>query len=222
MIKLNYSNVSCYQICNHQFFHRVVAKDVKFVETAPMRHGNHQHKAFEQRLSSGTRLPEDMQQFEPTCAALDPYKPQTEVRLGMRADGSPCGFYDDDCWVNTKIDVWMEVQGYGLIWDWKSGKRREDDLELRINALLAYVRNPELRTIKARYFWTGEGPAGTLGTEHDCSDFQRTFAELESISHHIEESAQVNHWPKREGPLCKWCGVASCNFNKNPDIALYR
>lgn len=218
MMQLNYSIINCYQNCPWQAFNRYVAKTTKYVEGKAQAYGNLVHNAFEKRLASGTKLPAELEKYEPTMKAILPSKPQTEVRLGMREDGSPCGYYDADRWINCRIDVWIQVPGYGLIIDWKTGKRREDNLELRINALLAYARTPELRSIRGRYFWTGEGPAGILGEEHDLSDVQRTFAELDSIASHINETQKMNHWPKREGPLCRWCDVFSCEHNKNPDL----
>ena len=217
MIRGNYSMINTYQNCNYQAYRRYVTKDVQYIESAKQRMGNDGHAAVDKRLASGTLLPAEFAKYEPVCQTLDAYKPQTELRLGIRENGEPCGYYDEDCWINCRVDVWCEVPGSGLIVDWKWAKRREDPFELRVNALLLYARNPELRSIKGRYFWANDGAAGELGSEHDCSDVERTAAELDSIMSHIENSAAMNYWPKREGPLCAYCNVLDCEFNKHPD-----
>jgi len=215
MIPWSYTFLSTYQNCPDQAFHRYIAKDVPYVETAAMAWGNRVHDAMDKRISAGRPLDGDVAKFEPFAKAFDGKKVETEKRMGLREDGSPCGFYDTDCYGHMKLDVIYEPGDATIrLFDWKTGKVREDPFELRLQALFVQARNPEVRAIRGWYVWLGQGEAGRLGAPHDLSDIERTWAEVDSIMHTIKSNAAINHWPKREGPLCRYCPVKSCEYNK--------
>ena len=198
-------------------FHRYIAKDVPYVETSQMAHGNEVHDALDKRLSAGTPLPNGMARFERWVKQFDGQKIQTEVKYGIRVDGTPCGFFDQDVWGRCKIDLILDPSDHTLrIFDWKTGKVREDPFELRLQALFAQSVNPEVRGFYGWYVWLGAGENGKLGVKHELGDIERTWAEVESMMHHIQANAAINHWPEREGALCRFCPVKQCQFNKNP------
>lgn len=211
----SYSFLNEYSICPYRCFRQQVARDVPWVDTAAKSWGNKVHKGMDERISAGKPLTGDMAKFEPWAAQFDGKKVETELRLGVRQDGTTCGFYDP-CYGHMRIDLAFEPgDGTARLFDWKTGKVREDDFELRLQALLVQARNPALRSIHAWYVWLGDGPAGKLGARHDVSDIERTWAEVDSMMHTIRMNAAINHWPKREGPLCGYCDVKNCEHNKS-------
>lgn len=214
-MKGSHTLLACYQNCNHQAFRRYVAKDVPYVETPQMAWGNDVHDQMDKRLSSGKPLTGEVAKYEGFAAALAPMMPLTEVRLGVRANWEPCGFYDADCYFCCKIDVLIVRDGTAAIFDWKTGKRREDPTELRQQGSLVLAHNPGLRRIVGRYVWLQDN---ALGVEHDLLSFVRqTDAEIVSMMAHLRASAGVNHWPKRQGPLCAYCNVPDCEFLRKPN-----
>lgn len=221
----SYSFLSDYQICPSRAFHKFVAKDVGFEDTPALRWGNTCHNGMDKRISAGVPLASEKDaegneigpaKFEHFAKAFNGLRVETETRMGVRRNGTVCGFYDADCYGHMKVDlVYTPGDFTARLFDWKTGKKREDPWELRLQALFVQARDPELRIIKGWYVWLGEGPAGKLGACHDLSDVERTWAEVDSMMHTITNYAAINHWPKKEGPMCKWCAVKQCEFNRS-------
>ena len=88
----SYTFLSAYQNCPWQTWGRYIAKDVPFVETAAMANGTFVHNAMDKRISAGVPLPDQLKNFEPWAKGFDGKKVETEVRLGVRENGSICGF----------------------------------------------------------------------------------------------------------------------------------
>lgn len=219
-MKYSYSNTKDFQICKARYFHKHVAKDTPFESTPELEFGNRVHKAFEDRLSAGRAFPEELAHYEPFAqAVLAEHLKLTllvEHRLGIRANGSTCGFYDKDCFWCCKVDVALLNDVTCLIFDWKTGNQREDPKELAIQAVLLKAAIPTLEVIKGRYVWLKHNIVGEL---HNLSDTQRTWAEMQAMTALIKRSHVTNYWPEQEGPLCKWCPVYECRFNRNDAIA---
>ena len=215
--KWSYSFLSDYQICPYRVQSKYITKDAKHEDTEAIRWGNTCHAALDKAISAGSPLEGEVGRYAPWASAFTGQPVETEVRLGVREDGTPCGFYDEDCYGHGKVDVVLTPGDSTIrIFDWKTGKVREDDFELRVNAVFAQARNPEVRHIWGWYVWLGQGAAGKLGVRHDLSDVERTWAEIDSMMHTIRANAAIHHWPKREGPMCKFCPVKQCEYNKTP------
>jgi hypothetical protein len=213
----SYSFLNEYQICPKRTWHKYIGKDVKHETSAAAEWGNKVHAALDKAIGTGSPLSGDTARYAPWASAFAGQPVETEVRLGLRQDGSPCGWYDDDCAGRSKLDLILTPGDATIrLFDWKTGKVREDNFELRVQAVFAQARNPEARQIWGWYVWLGEGPTGKLGEKHDLTDIETTWAEIDSRLHHIRTAAADNRWPAREGPMCRFCPVKTCEFNKTP------
>ena len=56
--------------------------------------------------------------------------------------------------------------------------------------------------------------AGKLGAKHDLSDIETTWAEIDSRMHDVKFSVYSGAWPASQGPMCGFCPVKQCEFNK--------
>lgn len=216
MTKHSYSSTNDYQICKARYFRKHVARDVPFESTPQTEYGKKVHDAFKDMLNAGRVFPDDLKHLEPLALTVLDVATQTglkllvEQRLGIRADGSACAFYDDDCAWGGLLDCVLMNDVTALLFDWKTGKEREDPFELRIHAVLLKVAYPNLEVFKGRYVWIKHNKIGEL---HNLTDVSRTWAEMQSISSMIEQNKKMRHWPEQEGPLCKgYCPVADCRF----------
>ena len=209
-----YTNINTFMICNHQMFRRYVKKDIEFKKTADMDWGNEVHTAFEYRLG-GRPLPPKMSMWEPFAAALDGLNAKAEVKLGITAEGRPTGFFDKDVWLRGKADV-IAINGTAcFLPDWKTGKPREEPLELAVNAMLVHAHYPHLRQFTGAYVWLKEN---RMGVSHDVSNTNATWAKVNKVVGEIQENMATGDWPKRKSPLCGYCDVADCEFNENPKL----
>ncbi len=211
-----YSKLNSFIICNHMFFRRYIAKDIPYVKSAKQQWGDDVHAAMDKRISAGVPLPVDMAKWEKWAVPFADKAVRCELQVGVRLNGTTCGFWDDDVWGRGKIDLLYEPGDMtARLFDWKTGRVWEDPFELRTNAIFVQAMNPALRNIAGWYVWLGEGADGKLGGQHDLTDVERTWAEVSSVVNTIANRFAVNQWPKKPGPLCGSCDVMDCEHNRN-------
>jgi len=212
-IIFTYTNLNCYSsICPHQFWHRYILKTVPYKPTEAMQWGNDVHDAFQKRIQGGKPLPDTMRQWETLAAPFAERGAQTEVQLAVGYT-----YQETDYWgkgtqvpfVRGKIDCAVVNNTRAYMADWKTGKRREDPFELEIGAMLLKARYPDLQIIIGTYVWLQDSD---LGKPHDLSDTNKTFRKCQQIA---QEISQDQVFEKRPGPLCGWCGVKTCEYNRN-------
>lgn len=208
-----YTNMHCYEdVCPMQFFRKYVKKDLPFVETEAMRFGNQVHTAFEHRVGGGKPLPSNMRQWEPFAAPLDGTGAKVEMKLGITIEAKPTGFFDRDVFMRGKADVVMIQNTTAFIVDWKTGNSRyEDPFELELHAIMLKAANPYLNTVKGAYAWLKDDK---MSRTYDLSDFNSTWARACNTAEQIRDDMQSGEWEKRQGPLCGWCDVLDCEFNR--------
>lgn len=201
-----------FENCPHKGYRMYIAKDLpREPATLAMEWGKDVHKAFAKRLVQGTKLPKEMQNYDHLVAPLVEYKPLAEVPLAIRADGSPCGFFDVDVFCRGYGDVAIIKGPLAVLFDWKTGKKREDKAELRLHALMLQAKYSDLTHISGYYVWLQEGKLGAL---HNLSDTHAAWATLNEQMDEIKFMSEQDNFPKTPNPLCGWCAVMDCEHNK--------
>jgi len=240
----SYTNLNTYaNVCPHQFYRRYLAKDISYVETDAMKRGNDVHSAMEHRVCGDRPLPPDMQQWEPLVAPLAAKRSQfdrertgvaqdlspcvdneqdildrqhnavrssvqVELKLGINQAGEACDFWAGDVWLRGKLDVVIMVGDAAHLIDWKTGNPAyENSLELEIGALLLRAACPHLLRLSGCYVWLREN---RLGNRYDLSNIESTLSIVRAIAADIE----AGKFEKVPGPLCGYCDVRDCEYNK--------
>jgi hypothetical protein len=211
--------------CPHKAFRKYIKKDLpKFVQTDAMKWGNEVHTAFEVRIKHGTQWPAGMERFEWIAAPLVAGGAHAEKMLGITEQGAHCDFFAPNVWLRGKIDAIAYPQhrphpqpDKAAIFDWKTGKRREERAELETHAVLLKAWQPTVQKITAHYVWLQDNE---VGKAHDVSDTEKKLAEIRSVMNTVKNCMEVEDFPKRPNPLCggNWgsCPVEDCEFRKGP------
>lgn len=207
---ISYSSLKAFEQCPRKFYHLYVAKDAPKEHSAELQWGNEVHSAMESRLRDGVVLPAPMEGYERFATLLDDHPCKVELKLGIRLDGKACGFFDNEVWVRGKVDVSIVYDNLAAIFDWKTGKKREDPDELEIFGVMLKALHPQLEKITGHYVWLKEG---TLGGPHDLSDTPVKLAQVRGRYEKIVEALRFKHFPENETPLCGWCPIVNCRFN---------
>jgi hypothetical protein len=205
----NYTFYTSFENCPHKAFRIYVAKDLPRQEkTKEQAYGNHVHDSMDLRLGRGEPLPDDLKAMETLARELEAlpseYPQRTEHRLAFKENGTPCEWFGAGEWFRIKIDWHVRMPASAWILDWKTGKVREEPLELECASLALKINYPELAHIAGEYFWTQEWRQGVRFT---LNNWSRTFARLQKIRNEIEQCDREGRWPKHKNPLCAWCPV---------------
>ena len=142
-------------------------------------------------------------------------KVEVELALGCTEIGHPCGFWDAECRLRTRLDVVSYMDRGAVIVDWKTGKPWEDPLELKIQALLLKIHKPEIELMLGMFYWLRENRVGKM---YDLNGHAKTWDMVCNWAHGIETRLNNNDWPPDENPLCPWCPVSKqqCEFKREP------
>jgi hypothetical protein len=197
--------------CPYKAYRKYIKKDLgKFVQTEAMKWGNEVHSAFEVRIKHGTKWPEGMEKFEAIAAPLVQAGAIAEKMLAITVEGSLCDFFAKDAWLRGKIDSTVIRDRVAAIWDWKTGKRREDKSELEVHAVLLKAWQPTVQRVVAHYVWLQDNE---VGKAHDVSDTEKKLADIRSTMNTVKNCMEIEDFPKRRNPLCGWCDVLDCENN---------
>jgi len=208
---LSYSFIRDYLNCPRKAHHIFVLKDIPFTETEQMKWGNIVHQNLEDAINQNKPFSQETAKYAPYVQSLKALKEpiEAEVKLGATATGAPAGFFDKgSVSYRGKIDVLIRGNKEALLVDWKTGKVREDPLELEIQAFLVKANFPQLKRISGFYVWLAEGK---IGQKHDLSDWLTMYKYLTNLRDKIINEKE---WRPTPNALCPWCAVASCEFRK--------
>lgn len=204
-IPLSYSAINDYLICPKRFYHNYLAKDIpKETKSFQQTSGTLAHEALKKRIKIKEPLPAEFQHWEPMCQEIDahPAPKYSELQLGIDENGSPCDFFAPQVKLRGAIDLALVEQACMLL-DYKTGKPREDPLELYIQGLLIAARFPEVQKVSGAYVWLRENRMGPVYEVH----LAPAWAKVTNIVKSMAARVPLLNWPADDGPLCAWCPV---------------
>lgn len=207
----SYTFLSNFENCPRKAWHMYVAKDLPFQETEQMKWGSRVHKAMELRLKERKPLEQEMAVYEPFASAFDGKNVMAEEWFQINIKGEVTAAFAKDTWGKGKADVVVLSGDTAAIFDWKTGKVREDPFELRVFGMLAKARWPGLRKITGHYVWLGDQK---VGAKHDLTDTGATYAGIREIWSRVEALDAETEWLPTPNPLCGFCPVKKCEFNR--------
>jgi hypothetical protein len=117
-------------------------------------YGTAVHKAFEEYIRDKTPLPASYAHYKPFVEPLANFQGDVrcEEKLGIRADFTPCGFFDKDVWFRG-IPDYLAINhnnGVARVADYKTGKssRYADSAQLELMAAMVMIHHPNVNTVK--------------------------------------------------------------------------
>jgi hypothetical protein len=214
-VKWSYSSLKDYTNCPKQYQEVKVLKNFSKRPTQQMLYGTQVHSALENYVKNGTPL---LKNYERYKSQLDPLRDMEgekypEYRMALDFGRNPCRFMSPDYWVRGIVDLLVINGDQGFIVDYKTGSNKyPDPKQLQLMALMAFSHFPQLQHIRAGLLFVAHEHFVTSEYERDKIDqyWQDFYWSLERLRlSHENES-----WPTNPTPLCGWCPVSSCEFQK--------
>lgn len=210
----SFSALSAFETCAFQFYNYKVGKLFADTMGPEAAHGNYVHECLDKRISQGRPLPADIAHYEPYAARFVNSTGQVfaERKLALNKALEPVAFFARDVWVRGIIDVSILKGERGAAWDWKTGKRKLDDDQLRLFAGMLFAVHPELQEVSTGYIWL---PTKQLDKGHFTRDqVPEIWGGFLPRVQRLERAHADNNWPKKPSGLCKkHCAVLSCEYN---------
>lgn len=208
----SFSSLSSYETCPRRFYLTRIAKVVTEPQTQATLHGNEVHKALEQYVGGVRALPDKYESYRAVADKLraTPGQKLLEHKFGLTKGLKACGFFDADVWVRGVLDVNILRTTEAIVLDYKTGKRKPDNDQLRLFAGAALNLWPYIEKVKTGYIWLQTGQIDSETFTQD--DAKPIMAEFSARVFRMEESQRKNDWPAKPSGLCaNWCPVGRSN-----------
>jgi hypothetical protein len=212
----SYSALTGFETCPKQYRELKVTKSIREAPSAAMQAGSHAHKRMEERIRDKTELPENMRYMEKMCVAFDNAATigadvLVEERACLNEDLAPTEFFARDAWLRGVFDVVVLRGRHASIYDWKTGKRKVDNDQLKLFAALAFELY-EVDKIDTYFVWMKEKRVDKK--TFIASDAPAIWQDFLPRVNHMADSYNKDKFPARPSGLCNgWCPVITCEHN---------
>jgi CRISPR/Cas system-associated exonuclease Cas4 (RecB family) len=215
VIKWSYSGLKDYVNCPRQYYEVKVAKNFTKRPTQQMLYGTAVHKALEDYVGEGKPLEKNYERYQPMLDALLTIEGERlpEYRMAINTELEPCTWGAEDYWVRGIVDLLVLGGDTAYIVDYKTGSAKYPDVnQLKLMSLMTYAHFPKVEHIKAGLLFVAHNTFINEVYHRDQSeDLWKDFLpDLERL----KLSYDNDKWPENPTPLCGWCPVTSCQFQK--------
>jgi hypothetical protein len=208
------SALSDYKNCPFAYYRKRVVKDVKDEGGEALQWGNKVHKAFELYIKEGKPLPDVLKEHQKLLDVLaqSGTKRWTERKIALGKDLKPCAFFADNVFYRAVIDF-TSIEGcQAMIVDYKTGKKKADFTQLKLNAIWIFAEYPHVTGVEVRYYWTKEKTfSRELYTRHQIPEL---WGAVTPDLKNYKRSFHDDLWPTKPSGLCSWCPVRDCKHWK--------
>lgn len=211
----SHTALSQFKTCPRQYSAARYYLTTKFEETDATRWGNRVHKALELRLLQGTPLPKEMAQWEKYCKAFETNTEKldavlhAEMQVAITNNFAPVDWFDKTAWGRCMGDVVIDAGDTVYIYDWKTGKIREDSEQLGTNAAFFALKFPDAKKFVTKYIWLEHDQI--TGQDFSIEEIPAIWDDRLSQIINIMECWQAEEFPCRRSGLCNgWCQVTDC------------
>lgn len=217
----SYTKLRDFETCPRRYYTVNVTKSTKEM-TPELDRGNRLHDAMKQRVQSDKELPNEFAYMErwakSLTAIIHPLQIiNCELQLAIARNLTPVGYWEKSVFCRTKIDYLLLIPakrpGTFLcnIIDYKTGKPKDDDTQLVINALTVFAHYKDVVGIKSEFLYTEHGDL--RGFTYVRSSMKELWDDIIPRVTELETAHANDSWPPTPCGLCReYCPVASCEY----------
>ncbi len=218
-ISWSFSSLKTFQQCPKKYYHTKVAKDVTEPDTTATLYGKSVHTAAEEFIRDDKPLPPQYAYMQPMLETLKaiPGDKLCEVKLGLTKDLKACDFAAQNVWWRGIADLVVINREAGVAHsvDYKTSKsaRYADVKQLDLVAAGLFAKFPQINKVKSALIFVVS------------KEFVKATHYREMMPKYVEKPAQDvarieaalknGIWNPIQGPLCKFCSVKQCEYNRS-------
>jgi len=216
-LKWSHSGLKDYEGCARRYHEVKVLKNYPFTDTKHTIYGKEVHKAFEDYVTKNAPLPYALSVHSELLESLKKKEGRklAEHEMGVTVDLKPCAFKSEDVWVRGIADLLIVDDENLVAWvfDYKTGNDKYPDRDqLVLMSLMVFVHFPHIRQVNsALLFVVKESIVKHKMIRSEADEHWQRYRERVAK---LAKSLDANVWNPTQTPLCGWCPVRSCEFNR--------
>lgn len=216
----SFSSLKTFQQCPKKYYHVKIAKDVVESDTQATLYGRSVHSAAEEYVRDGTPLPKPYEYIKPYLDTLSaiPGDKYCELELGLTENLEACEFHAPNVWWHGIADfvVVNEDKGIAHSVDYKTSKsaRYADVAQLNYVAVGLFAKFPKIKRVKSALLFVVSNEF--VKAEQTVEEVDKYMERARQDVARIKAALGNEVWNPISGPLCRFCSVKQCEYNRSP------
>ena len=213
----SHSSLKDFEGCQRRYYEVKVLKNYPFTETEATRYGNQVHQAIEDYIMKGTPIPPEYEQFKPVVEAMlrKEGRKLAEYQMALTVDLKPTDWKAKDVWVRGIADILIIDDENLTAWvgDWKTGNNKYPDRDqLVLMSLMVFAHFPHIRKVNSALLFIVKNDMVKMSMARE--DIDKHWWDYRERTARLEACFANDVWNPNQTPLCGWCPVKTCEFNK--------
>lgn len=210
----SFSKLKNDEVCPKRHYEIDLAKNYSDGDNSQMLWGNKVHDEFKKALTGDGVLPVQMKDWQHWVDRLrtGPGELMVEQKYALTRDFQPTEYFSPRVWYRGIADAVKLYGSVALAVDWKTGKIKEDYVQLMLMAQCIFAFHPEVKKIKTIFAWLAEDCETT--ETYTRLDVANAWVGLLPRVEAYEDQVKNQSFPPKPGKLCfKYCPVQSCPYH---------
>ena len=145
------------------------------------------------------------------------YELYPEREYAIDATRRQVDWFSPNAFYRFKLDVLAVNDSRGEVLDWKTGKVRVDQNQLRDYAIAAFLMLPQIEQVTARLVFLDQGQS--MDSVYPRTALEPLYDALLARMQRLHAQEIAGEWPATPGPYCRWCPVPLrlCEHSQVPE-----
>ena len=213
----SHSSLKDFEGCQRRYQEIKVLKNYPFTETEATRYGNQVHEAIELYIRDGKPIPPEYAQFQAVVDAMlkKDGRKLAEYEMALTVDLQPTEWKSKDVWVRGIADILIVDDENLTAWvgDWKTGNNKYPDRDqLVLMSIMVFAHFPHIRRVNSALLFIVKNDIVKMTMTREQSD--KHWWDYRERTARLEAAFANDVWNPNQTPLCGWCPVKTCEFNK--------
>lgn len=216
----SYSSIKTFDQCAKKYYHLRVAKDTQDKGSEATQYGQEMHKVAEDFVSEKKPIPPKFSYLEEALKVLAdiPGEKYCEKKLGVKLVDdtyTACDFFDKDVWWRGIIDLLIIDGEKAYLIDYKTSKNAKyaDTKQLDLCAAAVFLHFPQVQSIKSALIFVVSNEV--VKKMHYIAERDKYMGIFNAELARLQAAHESNVWNAVSGPLCKFCPVKDCEYNRS-------
>lgn len=217
-VAFSFSRLESYETCPKKYHALSVAKSVKDEGNEFTKYGEEVHKSFADYFLKNRSLPMHLSQYQKILSPIKgaPGRKYVEQKLCINAKYEGVDWFAKDAYCRVISDLTITSGERGILFDWKTGKQKDDFTQLRLAGAVVFLLDEEVQSLDLVYFWT-KSKSFTRDLERGPllrEQMPQVFEELAPRLQRYQEAHAAEDFPARPSYICRYCPVLKCPYNE--------
>ena len=215
----SFSSLKTFQQCPKKYYHTKIAKDIVEPDTTATLYGKTALTVAEEYIKDGVPIPKAFAYMQATLDVLKeiPGDKLCEVKLGLTKNLESCDFNAPNVWWHGIADLVVINRETGTAHsvDYKTSKsaRYADVKQLDLVACGLFAKFPEIKKVRSALLFVVSKEF--VKAEHYSEMLIKYMESPSKDVARIEAALDNGVWNPIQGPLCKFCAVRDCEYNRS-------